>query len=348
MKLARKIIFLVVFLLFPSTCAFAMDFADIDFVDGTLLGDSNVKYIADKKYPDFRFYISSDRQVEFINKKDGSTIKLFENAKNPILVYRISTKKNAGIFFAVFDRSTDHAMKTQHFKLIGAVGDQDKFTELASMDTLKDNGWKSEGLQLRVEQKQFFIDGVTRSKSNPDNIMQPFLLTWDDKTMKFSFADQKAAQQAEDVPKALKDGDCLLAGITLGEHVDKVTAQYGSQFQTSEYEDERAQKVWVRQTYQKMLEVEYDKADGSVWAVRVVKKDFATPRGLTVGMVYADMIAKYGHDFKKRREANGIHYAYSMKKQNPDSTDDSEIAFVVNEKDKIIMIYSDQWSKAFQ
>ena len=186
MKKFRQISAIFFFLFLICNSVFAMEFKDVDFVDGTLLDASKSKYISTKNSPDLRFYVSFDRTVEMIDKKNSNNTVLFETAPNPVLVYIITTKDKNCLFYAILDRNPNHSMETTRFKLVGSLSDTDSFKEYLSLDDLRAAGWQSDALQMRVEDKNLFIDGITRDKRTPHNIVTSFLLTWNEDSQTFS------------------------------------------------------------------------------------------------------------------------------------------------------------------
>lgn len=343
MKIYRALGFLLLFAFLAAAPAFAMEFSDVDFVDATLLEDTKAKFISHKKDPDLKFYISANGRVEMMGKQ-GSVL-LFENTTNPVLVYRITAKKPDAVFYAVFDRSISHSLKTEHFKLVGPAAAPNGYRELLSLDDLKNHGWTAEGLQMRVEKKKLYADGITRSKSSPDNHIQSFLLTFDDTTGQFKIANMKDVQEAEDAKKMLKDEDFTLAGLRLGDNISKATEKYGAQFKASETTDETTKQTIVSHTYSRRLQFKYDKADGIIREIRTSTEQIATPRGITTGMDKDAVIGEYGSKFTKVRESKGVNYVYAMRGQYPDSSDMSQIGFLLNEGDNVIHIFIDNWGK---
>ncbi|MDR2007155.1 MAG: hypothetical protein LBP78_07950 [Acidaminococcales bacterium] len=346
LKILSGLLFPFIFF-FASTALAAMEFDQVKFVTGTLLGEKGPKYIPFAEGSDFRLYIPSEGKIQLIDKRSGK-ITVLNQPAHPLLLYQITTKDEKWVFYAVFDRAVNHGMKTENFHLFGVLGETGYLHEFANLDLLRENGWTAEGLQLRIEKKQLIIDGITRSKDSPDNKMQPFRLDWDEKSQKFTFINQKALDDAQDLPKRLKEDDFVLDGMRLGDNIGKAVDKYGAQFKTSENTDENNQKTFVENLYPKKISFQYDKADNSIWSVAVLTKNIPSPRGVTVGMSLQDVTEKYGRAFKRKRDENHIHYIYAMKKQYPASADNSAIGFAVNNKDKVAMIYIEQWSKALE
>lgn len=98
-------------------------------------------------------------------------------------------------------------------------------------------------------------------------------------------------------------------------------------------------RYFVSHTYSKNLAFVYDKANGSIWQILTTSKDFSTVRGVTVGMTLKEVFDNYGHEYKRRRTGQSIEYVYTIKKQNPASNDMNELVFVVNSKERVILIY---------
>lgn len=347
MKLLKLFICSLLLVFFSATSAYAIEFKDIEFVDGTLLGEKAGKYVSLKDKSDLRFYISSTGQVEFIDKKNNLTTQLFENIQNPLLIYRITTKKSDCVFYAIFDRSVSVEMQTQHFALIGMLSSKDKITEFANLETLKASGWTANGLQLRIDKKQLVIEGITKVKSSPDHKMQPFFLTWDESLKQFAFEDKSGASGEGDAAKVLKAEDFVIAGVKLGDSMETVASKLGDKFSKNEGENAHLEKDLIRHKYDNDLDIYYVKDDNTVWGIYTKHEGYATARGIATGMTKDEMFEKYGHNYRKKRENRYLHYVYSMKKQYPGSSDSSEIGFAMNDKDKIIFIYVNQWDKAF-
>jgi uncharacterized FAD-dependent dehydrogenase len=83
---------------------------------------------------------------------------------------------------------------------------------------------------------------------------------------KFTFVNQKALDDAEDLPKMLKKDDFVIDGMRLGENIDKAVIKYGANFKTSETKDENSQKTFIENIYPKKISFQYDKTDNSGWS----------------------------------------------------------------------------------
>ena len=375
MKILRLFFFLIASCFLLPASVLAIEFKDVDFVTGTLLENKSAQYLHIKGKDDLRVYISGDGKVEFIDKKNNVTLPLFEGVENPLLVYEIEAKKPDHVFYAIFDRSAKYDMQTWHFALLASEGKGKPFRLITNLDDLKENGWSAKGLMLRIKSKELFIDGVIRSKSSPDNEVHPFRVEYDEKKQTVSFENIKAKQDAESIPKRLKpQGEFMLAGFNCGQNISDVTKKLGPDFtienitekelERKAKEKEEAEKnkknsqtpdeevidddetiddskiqYFVAHIYNKNLAFIYDKADSSVWRISTNSKDYPTVRGITVGMSLKDVLDKYGHEHKRRRTGYSIEYVYTIKKQNPKSTDMNELVFVTNAKEKVILIY---------
>jgi hypothetical protein len=332
MKSVKAAVLFLVFFCWTGK-AWAWEFDEITFLEGVLPNERQVKYISLEKENNLRFYISSDRQVDFIDRRSGSQ-QLFAQADNPLLVYRIETDDSKTVFYAIFDRSVDHAMRTSVFSLLGSV-DGSMFAEFINLDTLREAGWTSAGLRLRLEKKELIIEGVTRTKTSPDNVVEPVLARWDETAKKFKLSNEKIRQDAENLAKRLTETDFSLAGLQLGDPIAKATEQYGSGFTVSERSDVAKDKIFIAHDYKKLLTVRFDENDGSIWEIAGLNADLLTARGVAVGMEHTQLWDKYGTDYKISRQPEGIHFIYS----GQGLPIKAQIGFILSGRGKIIKIY---------
>lgn len=345
MQLHKSKIALIVFgLLLLTATALAnepFEFKGITFVAGTTLSDQLPKSITLPKAADHYILISQDG-VELINRKDHSRSQLLAKTTAPVLVYQIEPRKKGGIVYAIFERKVSYAMETEQFVLIGRTSDSQPFTHLVTLPLLKTHGWKSVGLQLRINKQQLFIDGVTKTKASPDHLVQPFKLEWIPATGTINFTDIKAQRDREDLPKALRADDFSLAGLNLGDKLATATQLHGPEFKVEEYQDEQTQATISVNTYERRLAVHYDKQTLMIKAIYVFSKHNPTARKITVGMGIEEMLEQYGHNYQRKRDDKVIYYLYTMKRHHPDSNDLAKIGFAINDNNKIAWIYTER------